>query len=136
MLSIVLQVFQERVNDGRDREATSSPTASLVMTRDLSLQTMTFIAKLPCTAGLVVTSKKIIFTLPQMILLDIKYSLRIYPDIWRNRSQVKIPFQNTEADRGETVPQFTGSTPNTHGKHKKGERVHVTTKSTEIQQAT
>lgn len=95
MLSIVLQVFQESINDGRDREATFRPTASPVMTRDLSLQTVTFIAKLPCTAGLVVTSMKIIFTLPGMILLDIKYSSRTYPDIWRNRSQVKIPFQNT-----------------------------------------
>lgn len=70
-----------------DSRVTFTPRASLSNTQDLSLQTVTFIAKLPCTAGRVVTNMKIIFTWPQMILFDIKYSVRIYPDILMSEEQ-------------------------------------------------
>lgn len=118
-----------------DSRVTFTPRASLSNTQDLSLQSMTFIAKLPCTAGRVVTNMKIIFTWPQMILFDIKYSVRIYPDILMSEEQKSGKNTITKCINWQ-VKLFHSSqpsTPNIHGKHKKGKKVHVTTKTKEIE---
>lgn len=115
---------------GRRRKPQSSQkhTGSL-------LQTVTFIAKLPRTAGRVATSKKIIPMSPQRALIDTKYSLRTYPDTSRNSSHVKILLQNTYADRVKLFHRELHRTGMESTKKGQKNPFHHRLKSTETQQA-
>lgn len=99
----------------------------------MSLETVTFIA-VTRTAGLVVTSKKIIFTWLQAFTW---YQVqRKSLSSWRNRSQVKNTV--TKYIRWGVKPFHSsqGSMPNIHGKHTKKKDASTKTKAREIQQAT
>lgn len=129
-------IFQVGVNDGQQSHF-HPQNITLQHTGSLSLQIVTFITKLPCTASRVVTNMKIIFTWPQKILFDIKYSVRIYPDVYTRHSQEQKSGKNTITKYinwwVKLFHSSQASTPNIHGKHKKGKKVHVTTKIKEIE---
>lgn len=116
-----------------DSKVTFTPRASLSNTQDLSLQTVTFIAKLPCNSRTCGNKCENHFHMASNDFIWYKVQCKNLS----RRSEEQKSGKNTITKyinwQVKLFHSSQASTPNIHGKHNKGKNVHVTTKIKEIE---